>query len=171
MVAGFAPVIVRSLIRGSAVVLQAAAALPPFPRKLSTLLFLSCLTLPAGAEAQTVLRKSDPWLIMSGVLLQGLDKITARVSTVEIEVGGTGIYGTLRITLRACRERPPTETPESAAYLEIIDEKPGEAPVALFSGWMFASSPALHALEHPVYDVWVLGCRSASSTAPSSGKE
>ena len=132
-------------------------------------LFLILTT--TDAWAQSVLRRSDPWLIMQGAVLQGLDKITARVSTVPIAVGQTGSYGTLRITVRACRERPPTETPESAVFLEISDQKPGEAPVALFSGWMFASSPALNALEHPVYDVWVLNCGSAPSSEPSSGKE
>ena len=123
------------------------------------------------AQAQSVLRRSDPWLIMPEAIIQGLDKITARVSKVTIGVDESAAYGTLRITVRACRKRPPTETPESAAFLEISDQKPGEPPVALFSGWMFASSPALHALEHPVYDVWVLDCSNASSTAPSSAKE
>jgi hypothetical protein len=123
------------------------------------------------AQAQNLLRRSDPWLIMPAAVLQGLDKITARVSKVTIGVDDIGAYGTLRITVRACRKRPPTEPPESAAFLEISDQKPGEPPVALFSGWMFASSPALNALEHPVYDVWVLDCSNASSTAPPSGKE
>jgi hypothetical protein len=123
------------------------------------------------ASAQTVLRRSDPWLIMPAAVLQGLDKITARVSNLAIGVDDTGEYGTLRIRVRACRKRPPTETPESAAFLEISDQKPGEPPVALFSGWMFASSPALNALEHPVYDIWVLDCSNASTKAPSSGKE
>ena len=132
---------------------------------------LLVLLIHGQAQAQSVLRRSDPWLIMPAAVLQGLDKITARVSKVAIGVNDTGTYGTLRITVRACRKRPPTETPESAAFLEISDQKPGEPPVALFSGWMFASSPALNALEHPVYDVWVLDCSSASSTAPSSGKE
>jgi len=135
------------------------------------LIVLFVLIAAADASAQSVLRRSDPWLIMQGAVLQGLDKITARVSTVPIAVGETGSYGTLRITVRACRERPPTETPESAAFLEISDQKPGEPPVALFSGWMFASSPALNALEHPVYDIWVLNCGSAPSSEPSSGKE
>lgn len=129
------------------------------------------LAVAGDASAQSVLRRSDPWLIKQGAVLQGLDKITARVSTVPIAVGGTGSYGTLRITVRTCRERPPTETPESVAYLEISDQKPGEAPVMLFTGWMFASSPALNALEHPVYDIWLLNCGSAPSSEPSSGKE
>ena len=57
------------------------------------------------------------------------------------------------------------ETPESAAFLEIVERRPGEAPATPFVGWMFASSPALSAMEHPVYDVWVLDCKNASSSA------
>lgn len=91
--------------------------------------------------------------------LQGLDKITARVSAFEVAVGETARFGSLLITLRACREAPPIDPPESAAFLEIKDVKPDQEPQSLFSGWMFASSPALSALEHPVYDVTVTGCR------------
>lgn len=90
--------------------------------------------------------------------LQGLDKITARTSTFTIAVGETKLLGSLRITLRACKENPPVEPPESAAFLEVVENKPGEQAEAVFSGWMFASSPALSAMEHPIYDVWVLGC-------------
>lgn len=90
--------------------------------------------------------------------LQGLDKITARTSTFTLAVGDTRTFGSLRITLRACRENPPVETPESAAFLEVVEVKPGEQGEPAFSGWMFASSPALSAMEHPIYDVWVLSC-------------
>ncbi len=102
-------------------------------------------------------------------VLQGLNKVTARVSAVEAPVDGTVLFGTLAITVRTCHKSPPEEPPESAAFLEIYDVKPGEQPVELFSGWMFASSPALSALEHPVYDIWVLDCRDApESSEPSS---
>jgi len=94
----------------------------------------------------------------ASALLQGLDKVTARVWTFEAPVNQTLAFGTLRITVRSCRQTPPIEPPESAVFLEVNEEKPGEAAVALYSGWMFASSPALSALEHPVYDVWVVGC-------------
>ena len=97
-----------------------------------------------------------------GATLQGLDKITARVSVIEVTVGETARFGSLLITLRACREAPPIEPPEAAAFLEIKEVKPGEQPGSVFSGWMFASSPALSALEHPIYDVWVTGCRDAA---------
>ena len=91
-------------------------------------------------------------------LLQGLDKVTARISTFEAPVGDIVTFGTLEIYARACYKRPPEEPPESAAFLDVRDVKPGETPESLFAGWMFASSPALSALEHPVYDVWVIDC-------------
>jgi len=94
----------------------------------------------------------------SGVLLQGLDKITARVSTIEAPMNKTVRFGSLEITALACDKRPPEDLPESAAYLVIRDIRPDAGPENLFRGWMFASSPALSALEHPVYDIWVLDC-------------
>ena len=92
------------------------------------------------------------------VVLQTLDKVTARVSTVEVPVGRMLRFGTLEIIPRHCDKRPPEETPESASFLDIWERRPGEKVKGLFSGWMFASSPALNALEHPVYDVWVIDC-------------
>lgn len=103
---------------------------------------------------------------MQGAVLQGLDKITARISTINVAVGQTVSFGSLQITLRACDKHPPEETPESAAFLQIIEQKEGEAPVTRFSGWMFASSPALSAMEHPVYDLWVLDCTGAPEGEP-----
>ena len=95
------------------------------------------------------------------VLLQGLDKITARVSTIKVAVGSTVTFGALQITARACDKHPPEEAPEAAAFLEVVEAKEDEKPVLRFSGWMFASSPALSALEHPVYDLIVLDCVNA----------
>ena len=94
-------------------------------------------------------------------VLQGLNKVTARVSAIDAPVGRAVRFGTLEITAHTCHKAPPEEPPESAAFLEIRDLKPDEPPVELFVGWMFASSPALSALEHPVYDIWVLDCREA----------
>jgi hypothetical protein len=103
-------------------------------------------------------------------LLQGLDKITARISTFEAPLGEAVRFGTFEIVARACKKRPPEEPPESAAFLEIVDLRPDSDAVQLFTGWMFASSPALSAVEHPVYDVWVIDCRKASSSAASSSE-
>ena len=97
-------------------------------------------------------------------VLQGLDKITARVSTIEAPVGQSVRFGTLDITVKRCRKRPPEETPETTVYLEIRERRSGEHPADLFAGWMFASSPAVSSMEHPVYDVWVIDCKKASSS-------
>jgi hypothetical protein len=97
-------------------------------------------------------------------LLQGLDKITARVSKFEAPVGAPVRFGTLSIRVRDCEKNPPEETPESAAFVEIDEMRPNEDKTRLFSGWMFASTPALSALEHPVYDVNLLECKAASGS-------
>ena len=100
------------------------------------------------------------------VVLQGLDKITARVSTFDAPFGQPVQFGSLEITVRTCHKTPPEEPPERAVFLEIVDVRPDSPSIDLFTGWMFASSPALSAVEHPVYDVWVIDCKKAST--PSS---
>ena len=99
--------------------------------------------------------------------LLGLDKVTAQVKKLSAKVGQTVKFGTLSIQVAACRKAPPEDSPESAAFLKITDAKPGEAPQLVFSGWMFASSPALSAMDHPVYDISVVACGDeAASPAP-----
>ncbi len=93
-------------------------------------------------------------------VLQGLDKVTARVSTFEAPIGETVKFGALSITMQHCDRTPPHEPPESAAFLEIFEHKRGESSQNLFTGWMFASSPALSGMEHPVYDIWILECKA-----------
>ncbi len=115
--------------------------------------------LPAGAVPGDV------------AVLQGLDKITARISTFEAPLNEPVRFGSLEIIARACDKKPPEETPESTAFLEITDVRPDSPAVALFKGWMFASSPAVSAVEHPVYDVWVVDCRKASSSEAETDPE
>lgn len=93
-------------------------------------------------------------------VLRWLDKVTGRVNTVEAWVGDTIQIGTVAIEVQTCMTRPPEETPESAAFLKIFEVKSGEDQMQVFSGWMFASSPALSAMDHAVYDVWVLDCEN-----------
>lgn len=128
------------------------------------------------ASANTMVQKNQ-------ATLRALDKITGRSTDIVVKVGEPVIYGSLRVELKTCYQAPPEEVPESAAFLRIastqpvavetmevaVDAKPatpseGESPI-LFSGWMYASSPGLNALEHPVYDVWVIRC-----TAPDPVK-
>jgi hypothetical protein len=113
------------------------------------------VTLPVAPAAAQMIQGT-------GAVLQGLDKVTARISTFDGAVGETVTFGTLEIAVKSCRRRPPDEPPESAAYLEIVEKPPGEEAKKLFGGWMFASSPALNPLEHPVYDVWVIDCKTAA---------
>ncbi|WP_316976308.1 DUF2155 domain-containing protein [Shumkonia mesophila] len=113
------------------------------------------LMLPASARAETY----------NTAVLQGLDKVTARVTKLEAPVGEVVRFGTLEIIARTCEKRPPEEPPESASFLDIWEVRPGEAAVSIFRGWMFASSPALSAMEHPVYDVWVVDCHKTESSA------
>jgi hypothetical protein len=116
-------------------------------------------------------RADGPTIEYKVALLQGLDKVTARVSPLRAPIGVPTEFGTLEIVARACRGTPPTEPPESAAFLEIRElppaSEPDAPPTKLFSGWMFASSPAVSALEHPVYDVWVIGCEDPVEATPN----
>lgn len=128
------------------------------------------------ASASTMAQKNE-------ATLRALDKITGRATDIVVKVGEPLVYGSLRVELKTCYQAPPEEVPESAAFLRIASTQPVavetmEAAVAatevrpsqtdnpvLFSGWMYASSPGLNALEHPVYDIWVIRC-----TAPEPVK-
>ncbi|MDR3439742.1 DUF2155 domain-containing protein [Telmatospirillum sp.] len=109
-------------------------------------------------------------LVFDTAILQGLDKVTGRVMTIEAPIGAPVHFGTLEIIARTCRKRPPEEQPEAAAFLDIWEIRSGEAAGSLFRGWMFASSPALSALEHPVYDIWVMDCEDSNAKTSSPGK-
>ena len=96
-------------------------------------------------------------------VLQGLDKVTARISTINAVLGQPIRFGTLIITAKTCQKAPPEEPPEVSVFVEILDLRQGLAPVVVFSGWMFSSSPALSAMEHAVYDIWALDCDNSST--------
>lgn len=119
-----------------------------------------------GAVAQTP--APEDWRQQEVAVLQGLDKVTARISRLEVPIGQTVRFGTFNIRVETCQDLPPTLPPESAAFVHVEDQPPDEQPSELFSGWMFASSPGLNAVEHPVYDVWVASCKSASTEGQSS---
>lgn len=94
-------------------------------------------------------------------VLRGLDKTTARVSEMAVQVGKPFRFGALEVVVRACMARPPEEPPESTAFLDIKEIKPSGERADVFAGWVFASTPALNAVEHPIYDVWLIKCRGA----------
>lgn len=120
------------------------------------LLLLLLLAVPAHATTYENYRTA---------VLRGVDKITGRVALYEVGLDEATRFGTLYITARSCQKTPPEETPEAAAFLEIDEIKPGVNAKRWFSGWMFASSPALSPLQHPVYDVWVVDCKYKVASA------
>ncbi|MBS0224168.1 MAG: DUF2155 domain-containing protein [Proteobacteria bacterium] len=102
--------------------------------------------------------------------LQGLDKVTARTRRFNAPVGESTTFGTLAITVGDCLVNTPDAPPESAAYLTIVDHKPGQPEQKLFAGWMFASTPSLSALDDGVYDVRVLACTREQASSPSKSR-
>ena len=88
-----------------------------------------------------------------------LDKITGDITTLEVPIDSTAKFGTFRITPRTCHTRPPTEEPRTMAFVEIEEYTYDKKHRRVFTGWMNAESPGLHAVEHPLFDVWLTGCR------------
>ncbi|HUO94305.1 MAG TPA: DUF2155 domain-containing protein [Rhizomicrobium sp.] len=117
--------------------------------------------------------------VKRAVVLRGLDKISGQAVNIFAPVGVPVKFATLTITARYCYSTPPIETPETTAFIQIDDHRP-DAPARepakrVFSGWMLASSPSLHPMDHPLYDVWVISCKTnqpgqvapaVASTAP-----
>jgi len=102
----------------------------------------------------------------------GLDKITGRTIAFEAATGETVQFGTLQITERACYTRPATEAPQTVTFVQVDEIDAEKQYKRIFSGWMFASSPGLHAIEHPIYDIWLTECRGGGEPGegtPASG--
>jgi hypothetical protein len=107
--------------------------------------------------------------IANGVaVFAALDKVTARISRLEVQLNKTAVFGSLKVTPRACFTRPPTEPPKTTAFVEVQDVKLDGTIEPNFSGWMFAQSPGLHAIEHPVFDVWLTDCGGAEPVAAAT---
>jgi hypothetical protein len=102
-------------------------------------------------------------------VFSGLDKITGRIISFDVYVNETVQFGALRVTPRVCNTQPPTEEPNTMVFAEV-DEITLDSKIRnIFTGWMFAASPGLNAVEHPVYDVWLKDCALASNVAPPPG--
>ncbi len=117
-----------------------------------------------GGEAAAAPRKMENTSI---VVMRTIDKLSARTHTFEIPVDKTVKFGnSLFIKVRSCKRASPLDRPESAAFMQIWERKPSEKDSTwIFSGWMFASNPSLSAMDHPVYDVWVMECKNAATAA------
>jgi len=146
----------------------AAARAPLFPfiarpdcmvnSRLTVLPALTALlaALICGAAARAAMT-SNPVAVFAA-----LDKVTGQVSPLEIRMGQTVTFGALKVTARACYTNPPTEAPETAAFIEVDELLLDGASKRIFTGWTFAESPGLHAVEHPTFDVWLTSCKMPS---------
>ena len=115
---------------------------------------------------------ASEWLIGNIGVFQGLDKITARIKTFEIKVGVPKTFGILDINLQKCVYSKPLDEPESIAYIKVSDNSEkylvNKDKLSIFEGWIFASSPALNAMEHPVYDVSLISCKKDKTLSNKS---
>jgi hypothetical protein len=120
-------------------------------------------------------RAVDPAASGETAVLRALDKVTTRRTDLEVPVGESVSFGTLEISVDYCRTRPPEEKPESFVLLTVTEKDTNEQAVVVFDGWMLASLPGLNPLEHPVYDLWAIGCRmkpaAGAQDGGSDGKE
>jgi len=143
---------------------QALPGLPPGVRQ------------PRGAPAQpadtspqpgdeVVVAPSPQRIANPTAVFSGLDKITGRITSFDVAINETVQFGALQVTPRVCYSRPPTETPNTDAFVEVDEVTLQSEIKRIFTGWMFAASPGMHAIEHPIYDVWLTDCKGAPGPA------
>jgi hypothetical protein len=101
-------------------------------------------------------------------VFSGLDKVTGRITAFDVAINETVQFGALQVTPRVCYTRPPTETPNTDAFVEVSEVTLQGEVKPIFGGWMFATSPGLHSVEHPIYDVWLTDCKGGASTVVST---
>lgn len=132
---------------------------PLIRRSLLVAIAATSLALSATPGAATTI--SNPVAVFAG-----LDKITGRIITFDVYIDETVQFGALQITPRVCYTRPPNETQRTSSFIEV-DQVTLRATIRrIFTGWMFAESPALNAIDHAVYDIWLVNCKT-SSDVPS----
>jgi hypothetical protein len=139
----------------------AATALPPGPSSPRN----------APQPANTAPQESDEVVVAPSpqritnptAVFSGLDKITGRIISFDVAINETVQFGALQVTPRVCYSRPPTETPNTDAFVEVDEVTLTGEIKRIFTGWMFAASPGLHAVEHPIYDAWVTDCKGGQS--------
>jgi hypothetical protein len=149
----------------AAPVLAEGISIPPPPRQMADAKPIAATKAAPAPEVAAPVVPSGPAVLV----MRGLDKITGRPTDIIAPVGKPVEFATLTITARYCYSTPPSETPETAAFVQIVDHRPDQAPKQVFSGWMYASSPGLNGMQHPLYDVWAISCKTnAPGAAPAA---
>ncbi len=116
------------------------------------------LSMMTAADAARI---TNPVAVFSGI-----DKITGRITTFDVYIGETVQFGALQVTPRVCYSRDETEAPKTDTFVEVDEITLDRKIRRIFTGWMFADSPGLNAVEHPVYDVWLNSCKAKSDLPP-----
>ena len=104
-------------------------------------------------------------------VFSALDKVTARISKFEVELGKTATFGALKVTPRACYSRPETELPKTTTFVEVDEVQLDGQQKRIFTGWMFAESPGLFGVEHPTIDVWLTECQKPKNAVAQQASE
>jgi len=147
--------------QGVAAVPPAANALPSPQQRQQKGVPQTPATLQPGDEVVT--EPPAQKIVNKKASFSGLDKITGRIISFDVAIDETVQFGALQVTPRVCYSRPPTETPNTDAFVEV-DEVTLQSDIKrIFTGWMFAASPGLHAVEHPIYDVWLTDCKGGKN--------
>ncbi|WP_420415211.1 DUF2155 domain-containing protein [Roseibium sp.] len=121
----------------------------------------------AGVLPQSTFAQEQTEKIKNPVaVFSGLDKITGRIINFDVYIGETVQFGALQVTPRVCYTRPQTESPLTTGFVQVDEITLNNEVRRIFSGWMYAASPGLHAVEHPVYDIWLTDCNLASKVPP-----
>ncbi len=121
----------------------------------------------AGTAILSMVTAADAARITNPVaVFSGIDKITGRITTFDVYIGETVQFGALQVTPRVCYSRDDTEAPKTDTFVEVDEITLDRKIRRIFTGWMFADSPGLNAVEHPVYDVWLNSCKAKSDLPP-----
>lgn len=147
--------------RFAGVLLAAAGALSPAAAQV--------VEIPPEPEAAAPAPPRDTKLSNAVAVFAGLDKITGRIIAFDVYIDETVQFGALRVTPRVCYSRPSSETPQTDGFVEVDEITLDNRIQRIFTGWMFASSPGLNAVDHAIYDVWLTDCRASSDVAPPEG--
>jgi hypothetical protein len=126
---------------------------------------------PAPPNDEVVIAPPAQKIPNNSAVFSGLDKITGRIISFDVALNETVQFGALQVTPRVCYTRPPTEATNTDAFLEV-DEITLQGEIKrIFTGWMFAASPGLHAIEHPIYDVWLADCKGPQQPTVAAAPE
>ena len=126
------------------------------PRTRSIGAVLAVVSVLAGGSASAA-RIENPVAVFNGI-----DKITGRITTFDVYLNETVQYGALQVTPKVCYSRDETEAQKIDGFIEVDEITLDRKNRRIFTGWMFADSPGLNAVEHPIYDVWLTGCKQTS---------